>query len=55
MSASGEGKAKILVANASVDGKLEHSNEVVSRVQFSVPLLMPINPREWHTETGEGS
>jgi hypothetical protein len=55
VSGSGGGKAKILVANASVDGKLEHNRETVSRVQFSVPVLMPTNPREWHTETGEPS
>lgn len=48
----GRGGAKIVVFNASLEGSAETRNVQASRIKFSVPLLMPNNPREWHTETG---
>jgi hypothetical protein len=44
------GKVRIAVVEANLGGALESKNTQVSRIQFSVPLLMPRNPREWHTE-----
>jgi hypothetical protein len=49
-SGSIDGKIKILVVEAELDGRLERKSEMISRIQFSVPVLMPENPRAWHEE-----
>ena len=46
----GGGKVKVAVAEANLGGQPEAKNTQVSRIQFSVPVLMPRNPREWHSE-----
>ena len=46
----GEAKVRIAVIDADFGGKLEAKNTQVSRIQFSVPILMPKNPRDWAEE-----
>ncbi len=36
-----KGMSKIIVVDASLDGKLENRSETTSRIQFSVPIQMP--------------
>jgi hypothetical protein len=43
---SGEGKAKIVVLEADMGGRMEARNAHASRIQFSVPVLMPRNVRD---------
>lgn len=43
-------KVRIAVVDADLGGRLEARNTQVSRIQFSVPILMPKNPRDWSNE-----
>ena len=43
-------KVRIAVVEADVGGKIDAKNIQVSRIQFSVPVLMPKNTRDWATE-----
>jgi hypothetical protein len=54
---SGTGGAgiKIAVVKAKLGGEIEAKDSRVSRVQFSVPILMPLNPRDWSKEKGAGN
>jgi hypothetical protein len=38
---SGGAKVRIAVVDANIGGKLDAKNTQVSRIQFSVPILMP--------------
>ncbi len=49
-SGGGSGKIRIAVVDADLGGKLEAKNTQVSRIQFSVPVLMPKNIRDWANE-----
>jgi hypothetical protein len=51
-SGSGGAGIKIAVVEAKLGGEIEAKDSRVSRVQFSVPILMPQNPRDWSKETG---
>jgi hypothetical protein len=50
----GGAKVRIAVVDADLGGKLEAKNTQVSRIQFSVPILMPKNPRDWAKEHERG-
>ena len=50
----GGAKVRIDVVDADLGGKLEAKNTQVSRIQFSVPILMPKNPRDWAKEHERG-
>jgi hypothetical protein len=46
----GGAKVRITVVGAEIGGKLAAKDTQVSRIQFSVPILMPKNPRKWANE-----
>ena len=41
---------RIAVVEANLGGKLESKDTQVSRIQFSVPILMPHNKQDWAAE-----
>jgi hypothetical protein len=43
-------KLRVAVFEADIGGKIDAKNTQVSRIQFSVPILMPKNTRDWATE-----
>ena len=43
---------RIAVVEAKLGGQIEGKDTRVSRIQFSVPLVMPQNPRDWSTKSG---
>lgn len=45
---------KVLGLSAGVGGDLSAKSGTASRVQFSVPLIMPKNARNWSTEGSTG-
>jgi hypothetical protein len=50
-SGGGGAKVRIAVVEADLGGKLDSKNTQASRIQFSVPVLMPTNPRDWARES----
>ena len=46
----GGAKVRIAVVDADLGGKIDAKNKQVSRIQFSVPILMPKNTRNWAEE-----
>jgi hypothetical protein len=53
-SKSGGGGAgiRIAVVEAKLGGEMQAKDTHVSRLQFSVPILMPLNQRNWAEERG---
>jgi hypothetical protein len=46
----GGAKVRIAVVEADIGAKVDAKNTQVSRIQFSVPVLMPKNVRDWANE-----
>jgi hypothetical protein len=47
---SGQGGLRVAVLQAGVEGESTSKDVRISRVQFSVPVLLPASPRQWHVE-----
>jgi hypothetical protein len=47
---SGEGGLRVAVLRAGVEGESTSRDVRVSRVQFSIPILLPETQRQWHLD-----
>lgn len=45
---------KVFSVQFGVDGEMASKNATVSRVQFAIPLLLPVSKRDWHKEARGG-
>jgi hypothetical protein len=51
----GAAAVRIAVVEAKLGGEARFKDTTVSRVQFAVPVLMPLNPQEWSKKEGSSS